>query len=168
MGRAKPNPKNPEPTIFRLRVFAPNEVVARSRFWNLIREQKKIKRTNAELLATQELKEAPSNSIKIFGLAIKYRSRTGIHNMYKEYRSTTLCGAVRRMLSEMAGTHKAKMDTVNIIRTCRVLKKADIKRPHTVQFSDKNLKFPLMCAKTRASQKRFRTVTKAQRPLTAY
>jgi large subunit ribosomal protein L18Ae len=168
MGRLKPTKQVPEPTVFRMRVFAQNEVIARSRFWNLLREQKKIKRTHAELLATQEIKEAESTSVKLFGIALKYRSRTGIHNMYKEYRSTTLSGAVSKMIGEMAGTHKAKLDTINVIRTCRIIRKKDIKRPHSVQYSDKNVKFPLMCSTIRAPMKKYKTVCTAQRPLTAY
>ena len=168
MGRVKPNKEVPEPTVFRMRVFAQNEVIARSRFWNLLREQKKIKRTHAELLATQEIREAPSNSVKVFGIALKYRSRTGIHNMYKEYRDTTLCGAVTKMIGEMAGTHKGKLDSINVIRTCRIHKKKDIKRVHAIQYSEKNVKFPLMCGTFRAPQKKYKCVLKAERPLTAY
>ena len=89
MGRAKPKKENDQPTIYRMRVFAPNEVVARSKFFNLLSYQKKLKRSNAELLATQEILEAPSNSVKNYGIAFRYHSRTAIHNMYKEYRATT-------------------------------------------------------------------------------
>lgn len=55
VGRAKPTEKEPEPKVYRMRVFAPNTVVAKSRFWTLMRKQKKIKHTGAELIALHEV-----------------------------------------------------------------------------------------------------------------
>lgn len=33
VGRKQPTKTDPEPQIYRMRIFAPNEVVAKSRFW---------------------------------------------------------------------------------------------------------------------------------------
>ena len=55
VGRAKPTDKEAEPKVYRMRVFAPNTVVAKSRFWSLMRKQKKIKHSNGELVALHEV-----------------------------------------------------------------------------------------------------------------
>ena len=43
------------------------------------------------------MQENANKAVKVFGLVIRYQSRTGYHNMYKEYRDTSLCGAVSQM-----------------------------------------------------------------------
>ncbi|KAH1055983.1 hypothetical protein J1N35_034048 [Gossypium stocksii] len=48
----------------------------------------------------------PTN-IKNYGIWLRYQSRTGYHNMYKEYRDTTLNGAVEQMDTKMASRHKS-------------------------------------------------------------
>lgn len=55
VGRAKPTEKDAEPKVYRMRVFAPNTVVAKSRFWSLMRKQKKIKHSHGELIALHEV-----------------------------------------------------------------------------------------------------------------
>ena len=39
VGRAAPTPKNPTPKIYRMRLFAKNVVLAKSRFWHLGNKQ---------------------------------------------------------------------------------------------------------------------------------
>jgi len=55
VGRGKPTPKDPEPKVYRMRLFTPNSVVAKSRFWSFMRKQKKIKHSNGELIAIHEV-----------------------------------------------------------------------------------------------------------------
>ena len=100
VGRAKPvvtAGKQEEPKVYRMRVFAPNTVIAKSKFWTLMRKQKKIKHTGGELVAIHELLENPSKTVRVYGIVLRYQSRTGYHNMYKEYRDTHLCGAMSQM-----------------------------------------------------------------------
>ena len=52
-----------------------------------------------------------------YGIYLRYLTRTIIVNMYKEYRDTTLCGAVSQMYMEMAGRHSAAKESIQIIRT---------------------------------------------------
>ena len=54
-GRRKPSETEPEPTIFRMKIFAPNTVMAKSRFWYYLSLLKKIKRANGEILETHEV-----------------------------------------------------------------------------------------------------------------
>ena len=55
VGRGKPTEKDPQPKVYRMRLFTPNSVVAKSRFWSFMRKQKKIKHSNGELIAIHEV-----------------------------------------------------------------------------------------------------------------
>ena len=50
--------------------------------------------------------EKKPTTVKNFGVWVRYQSRTGYHNMYKEYRDTTLNGAVEQLYQEMASRHR--------------------------------------------------------------
>ena len=58
--------------------------------------------------------EKKPDSVKNFGIWIRYNSRTDPVNMYKEYRDTTLCGAIAQMYLEMAGRHRARASSVQV------------------------------------------------------
>merc|ERR1719336_592213 len=45
VGRAAPTPKNPTPKIFRMRLFAKNTVLAKSRFWYFMKKLNKAKKS---------------------------------------------------------------------------------------------------------------------------
>lgn len=68
-------------------------------------------------MSVSEIFERKVNSVKNYGIVLKYLTRTGIVNMYKEYRDVTLCGAVSQMYSEMAGRHSARAESIHIIKT---------------------------------------------------
>ena len=44
-----------------------------------------------------QITEKYPTKIKNFGVWVRYQSRTGYHNMYKEYRDVTLNGAVEQV-----------------------------------------------------------------------
>ena len=46
-----------------------------------------------------QITEKYPTKIKNFGVWVRYQSRTGYHNMYKEYRDVTLNGAVEQVLA---------------------------------------------------------------------
>jgi large subunit ribosomal protein L18Ae len=50
VGRHLPTDSDPTPKIYRMRIFAPNEVVAKSRFWYFLRQLKKVKKANGEII----------------------------------------------------------------------------------------------------------------------
>lgn len=52
--------------------------------------------------------EKKPTSIKNFGIWVRYQSRSGTHNMFKEYRDLTLNGAVEQMYQEMASRHRVR------------------------------------------------------------
>lgn len=62
---------------------------------------------------TQIFERKPT-TIKNFGIWVRYQSRTGYHNMYKEYRETTLNGAVAAMYLEMASRHRVRAPQVQV------------------------------------------------------
>ena len=47
-----------------------------------------------------QITEKYPTKIKNFGVWVRYQSRTGYHNMYKEYRDVTLNGAVEQVLTD--------------------------------------------------------------------
>ena len=49
-----------------------------------------------------QIHEKKPTTIKNFGVWVRYQSRTGYHNMYKEYRDTTLNGAVEQLYQVLA------------------------------------------------------------------
>merc|ERR1712137_819006 len=120
VGRHKPTDKNPNPTVYRMKLFCPNSVVARSRFWYYMSLMKKVKRANGEIMEVHEIFEKNPNHVKNYGMWIRYDSRSGTHNMYKEFRDTTLTSAVEKMYSELASRHRARKSCIQIVRTAVV------------------------------------------------
>lgn len=158
--------EDPNPKVFSMRVFAPNTVVAKTRFWWNMKRLNKLKRANGQILAVNELYEKTKKSIKTYGIVLKYQSRTTHHNMYKEYRDVTLNGALSQLYQEMSGNHRANHNTIQIIRTVVLTKSDDIRRSKTRQYRSATLKFPIVKTLPRASQPRFRSVFQGRRPTT--
>uniref|UniRef100_A0A7S3NKC2 60S ribosomal protein L18a n=1 Tax=Aureoumbra lagunensis TaxID=44058 RepID=A0A7S3NKC2_9STRA len=167
IGRKAPTPLDPSPPVYRMKIFAPNEVVARSRFWYFMHQYRKMKRSTGEILDVNEIREKNPRIIHNYGIWLRYNSRSGTHNMYREYRSLTLTGAVDQMYSEMAGRHRARPRSIQIIRTATV-KDKELKRVATQMYVKPNLKFPLTHRIMRPSEKKLRTTFAASRPNTFY
>merc|ERR1712137_265522 len=155
VGRHKPTEKNPNPKVYRMKLFADNTVVARSRFWYYMSLMKKVKRANGEICEIHEIFEKNPNHVKNYGMWLRYDSRSGTHNMYKEYRDTTLTGAVEKMYAELASRHRARKSCIQIVRTA-VVPAAEAKRDNTVQFQTKDLQFRLLHRIPRASDRSFK------------
>lgn len=97
IGRALPTETKPNPTLYRMRVFAPNPVLAKSKFWYHMKRQHKVRKVQGEVVSVQEVYEKKAGVVKNYGIVLRYLSRTETINMYKEYRDTTLAGAVSQM-----------------------------------------------------------------------
>jgi len=163
IGRHKPTEAAPVQPVYRMKIFAPNSVIARSRFWYYMSLLKKVKKANGEIVEMHEVFEKNPNYIKNFGFWIRYDSRSYTHNMYKEYRDVTLTGAVKKMYADMASRHRARRSSIQIVKTAVVAAK-DTKRANTQQFHDNNLRFRLLHRINRPSSRTFRSTFKAQRP----
>mmetsp|Transcript_123074 Transcript_123074/g.348810 ORF Transcript_123074/g.348810 Transcript_123074/m.348810 type:complete len:188 (-) Transcript_123074:186-749(-) len=164
VGRAAPTPKNPTPKIYRMRLFARNVVLAKSRFWYFMKKLNKAKKSGGELLAVNELFDCRPTQVKNYAIWLRYDSRTNTHNMYKEYRDITINGAVSQMYSEMAGRHRAQPGSIQIINTA-VLPASKCRRDHVKEMHNTKLKFPVI-RKLPLVDKKFRTTFKASRPKT--
>eukprot|EP00467_Chlorarachnion_reptans_P017464 CAMPEP_0114506678 /NCGR_PEP_ID=MMETSP0109-20121206/11555_1 /TAXON_ID=29199 /ORGANISM="Chlorarachnion reptans, Strain CCCM449" /LENGTH=191 /DNA_ID=CAMNT_0001685281 /DNA_START=97 /DNA_END=672 /DNA_ORIENTATION=- len=160
-------PEEEEPKIYRMKIFAPNTVVAKSRFWYFLSKLKKIKRANGEIITINEIFEKQPNHVKNYGIWLRYDSRSGTHNMYKEFRDTTLVGAVQKMYAEMASRHRCRKSSIQIIKTCIV---ADADTTARLQpFIAKNKpEFNLLHRVPRRSSKSHTKVYSAHRPVTFF
>ncbi|PHT74204.1 60S ribosomal protein L18a [Capsicum annuum] len=163
VGRALPSENDEHPKIYRMKLWATNEVRAKSKFWYFLRKLKKVKKSNGQMLAINEIFEKNPTKIKNYGIWLRYQSRTGYHNMYKEYRDTTLNGAVEQMYTEMASRHRVRHHCIQIIKTATIPAKL-CKRESTKQFHDSKIKFPLVFKKVRPPTRKLKTTYKATRP----
>ncbi|KAJ6416779.1 hypothetical protein OIU84_002619 [Salix udensis] len=111
--------------------------------------------------------EKSPTKIKNYGIWLRYQSRTGYHNMYKEYRDTTLNGAVEQMYTEMASRHRVRFPCIQIIKTATIPAKL-CKRESTKQFHNSKIKFPLVFKKVRPPSRKLKTTFKASRPKPVY
>lgn len=165
-GRKLPTETDPNPIIYRMRIFASDEIRAKSRFWYFTKRLNKVKSTHGEIVSVEEVTEKKTGHVKTYGITIRYETRNGITNMYREYRDTSLCGAVGRMYQDMAGRHRARAETIHIIHTVALSVSSKVKRSNTLQFYDSKIKFPLLHETVRAPSKTLRSTFASGRPLT--
>ncbi|KAG0377864.1 60S ribosomal protein L20 [Mortierella sp. AD032] len=167
VGRHLPTEKDATPKLFRMRLFATNEVIAKSRFWYFMRKLKKVKKVNGEIVGINEIHEKKPLQIKNFGIWIRYDSRSGTHNMYKEYRELSRNAAVEACYSDMASRHRARSRSIQIIRVAEVAN-ADVRRPYIKQILVPGIKFPLPHRVIRSADKAHRALFMGSRPSTFY
>ena len=55
IGRKAPTENDANPPAYRMKLFAPNEVLARSRFWYFMHQSRKMKKTTGEILDVNEV-----------------------------------------------------------------------------------------------------------------
>lgn len=146
-----------------MRVFARDAVLARSKYWYHMKRQHKVRRIQGEVVSTSEIFEKKAQVIRNYGIYFRYLTRTNTVNMYKEFRDTTLCGAVSQMYVEMSGRHSARPESIQIIRTS-VVETKNLRRWSVGQFAAKNVKFPKTDCRKRAPTKALKTNFKATRP----
>jgi large subunit ribosomal protein L18Ae len=153
----------PEPTLYRIRVFARDEVLARSKYWYHMKRQHKIRRIQGEIVSTSQIFEKRAGVMRNYGIFLRYDARTTTVNMYKEFRDVTLCGAVSQLYMEMSGRHSGRGETLQIIKTS-IVADADAVREKTVQFAKGGVVFPKTRTVKRAPTAALKTVFKADRP----
>ncbi|KZF22057.1 60S ribosomal protein L20 [Xylona heveae TC161] len=143
IGRHLPTEANPTPKLYRMRIFAPNHIVAKSRFWYFLTKLRKVKKANGEIVSLNQIAEKRPQQVKNFGIWIRYDSRSGTHNMYKEYREMSRVDAVEAMYQDMAARHRARFRSIAILKVVELETADDVKRPYIKQLLTKDLKFPL-------------------------
>ncbi|KAI5810319.1 ribosomal L18ae protein family [Pyronema omphalodes] len=143
IGRKLPSEAEPTPKLYRMRLFAPNTVVAKSRFWYFLKKLRKVKKSAGEIVSLNEIHEKRPTKVKNFGIWIRYDSRSGTHNMYKEYREMSRAEAVDALYQDMAARHRARFRSIHVLKVVEVEKNSDIRRPYIKQLLTKKLSFPL-------------------------
>merc|ERR1719371_79793 len=136
-GRRHPSEANPAPEIICTKVYARSEIFAKSQFWKINREQHKLKTAAGEILRVNQVHEKNTRSVKAYGIYFHYRDNTCFRNAFKEFRATSLNGAVTQLFNEMASRQKTKRESIQIIKTC-VMGSKDIKtrNPRVGRFSN--------------------------------
>jgi large subunit ribosomal protein L18Ae len=72
IGRHLPTEREPTPKLYRMRIFAKNETVAKSRFWYFVRQLRKMKKTTGEIVAVNVISEKKPLKVKNFGIWLRY------------------------------------------------------------------------------------------------
>ncbi|XP_048740740.1 60S ribosomal protein L18a-like [Ostrea edulis] len=142
VGRMMPRPRDRMPALYQMKIFAPDQCTAKSRFWYFVSQLKKMKKTQGEILQCREMYEKHPLVIKNIGIWLRYVSRSGIHNMYREYRDLTSAGAVTQCYRDMGARHRARASTIQIIRVEEVAA-SKTRRPNVKQFHNSKIRFPL-------------------------
>lgn len=144
-----------------MRIFAPDQIVAKSRFWYFLRQLKKFKKSTGEIVSVKRIPDKSPIKIKNFGIWLRYDSRSGTHNMYREYRDLTVSGAVTQCYRDMGARHRARAHSIQvyefisyiysssiILFLLQIIKVEEVKasatrRPQVKQFHDSKIRFPL-------------------------
>ncbi|KAI9291584.1 ribosomal protein L18ae [Neoconidiobolus thromboides FSU 785] len=165
IGRKLPTEKESSPKIFRMRLFCPNETVAKSRYWYFMKKVSKVKKASGEILSVNKIHEAKPLKVKNYGIWLRYDSRSGTHNMYKEYREMSRAEAVEACYLDLAARHRARFRSVQIIRVAEIAAK-DVKRAYIQQLLKPKLTFPLPHRVLKPAHKKHRALFLAKRPST--
>ena len=58
--------------------------------------------------------EKKPHTVQTYGIWMRYDSRTGHHNMYREYRDVSVNGAVSKMYQDVASRHRSRFSNVQV------------------------------------------------------
>ena len=166
-GRALPTDATPNPKVCVAKVFAKNEAFARSHFWKLNLRDHKLKKSRGEILKIQEIHARNATVSKNFGIFLKYRSRTGIHNLFKEFRDVSLNGAVNQMYNEMGGNYKVNAEKVQVINTVELQKEQlKLRNPRCLQWENtEKISYPIWRKTIRKTDTKYSNSFAAKRPV---
>ena len=64
VGRALPSDDKPDPELYRMRVFARDAVLARSKFWYHMKRQHKVRKIQGEIVSTSEVSTSINRPLK--------------------------------------------------------------------------------------------------------
>ena len=135
-----------------MKIYASNSIVAKSRFWYFLKKTQKVKKSAGELVSIKKIRPLRANFIRNFGVWIKYDSKNGPINMYKEYRDVSVIGAIEQMYLEMAGSYKVRLSSIIVLRTEELSNNECIK-PKIKQYHGIKTSFPIRSSKFRNTRK---------------
>ena len=165
-GRPLPTEQNKTPKICVAKIFAKNEAFAKSRFWKLNLRNHKLKKSQGEIIKIQEVHEKQHLVARNFGIFLRYKSSTGYHNLFKEFRDVSVKGAINQLYSEMAGAYHVDNEKVQIINTVELTKEQlSIRNPRCLQWEKTNtIAFPIWKKTIRKTHNKYRTNFSAHKP----
>ena len=67
IGRALPTEKNSSPPLYKMRIFAPDEVIGKSKYWYFVSRLKKIKKSTGEIVSCRRVCIIHTNSLNYRG-----------------------------------------------------------------------------------------------------
>ncbi|EFP85620.1 60S ribosomal protein L20 [Puccinia graminis f. sp. tritici CRL 75-36-700-3] len=129
--------------LYRMRTNIPGHVVAKSRFWYYLRQLRNAKKASGEIVGLNVIHEKKPLKVKNFGIWLRYDSRSGTHNMYKEFRELSRVDAAQACYQDMASRHRARFRSIQILRIAEIEKASDVRRPNIKQLLVPKLRFPL-------------------------
>ncbi|XP_006885241.1 PREDICTED: 60S ribosomal protein L18a-like [Elephantulus edwardii] len=136
VGRCLPTPKCWTPPLYCMHIFAPNHVVAKSRFWHFVSQLKKMKKSSGEIVYCGQVFEKSPLRVKSFGIWLHYDSRSGTPNMYRGYQDLTTAGAVTQYYRDMGAQHRAWAHSIQIMKVEEIAANK-CHRPHKPRFTTK-------------------------------
>ena len=152
VGRATPTESEQNPTVYKFEVFAPNFVVAKSKFWTLMRDKNKIKATKGDILSCKVVKDrklaARNYSVDI----VYYSQACGYTQMTKEFRDVSRAGAVSQAYNDLASKHRARYQSIDVLGV-KSIEGTSCRRPFVAQFNNPKLAFPLLHRRVQPNRK---------------
>ena len=143
-GRGLPTATARDPEITQMRIFAPNYVVAKSRFFYHMKLMKGVKSTSGEILSLKEIRGSTPGKIKNFEVFLKiYNRRVGFINMRKEFRATSRSKAVSQAYVDVASRNRGKFFDISVIGV-KAVNGSQVRSENMRQFVADGVKFPLM------------------------
>ncbi|XP_045603976.1 large ribosomal subunit protein eL20 [Procambarus clarkii] len=165
IGRKLPSENDPAPQLYKMRIFAPDRVTAKSRFWYFLSKLKKMKKASGEIVSINLVVERKPQVVKNIGIWLRYDSRSGTHNMYREYRDLTVSGAVTQCYRDMGARHRARAHSIQIMRV-ETVSVGKCRRPLTTQFHNSNISFPYLSHTKKKNMKMDRITYGRPTPMT--
>lgn len=141
-GTRKPTAKDPQPQLFVANVFAPNSVVAESKFWKILNKQYKIKQSNGIIARNEVVEQDKDCVVKNYGINFTYRTRTGLLNGYKEFRHITRTLAVETLYNEFGSKHKLNQHEFYIV-SIKQLEDSEVTKARILSYVGKDVHFPI-------------------------
>jgi len=161
IGRATPTKEVNNPTVYKYEVFAPNFVVAKSRFWRLMNDKNKIKQTNGDVISVKVVRDRKIAARNYSVSLVYYSQKCGYTSMVKEFRDVSKAGAVSQAYNDMAARHRARYAQVEVLGV-KSIPDGECRRAWVKQFHSSKLAFPLLHKRPKSIAKKDRAIFRAK------
>ena len=152
IGRAQPTEKESDPVVYKYTVYAPNFVVAKSRFWKIMKEKNKIKQTHGDFISCKVCRDKKIAARNYAVDICYYSQRCGYTQMSKEFRDVSKAGAVSQAYHDLASRHRARYPNIEVLGV-KSIPNHECKRPYVIQFHKNKLSFPLLHRNAKVSRR---------------